>query len=188
MVPLVQPATQMAWVLQICPGWHEPWVLLAGLQPNGGVTAAMQAPFRQVAEVAPGIEHNVPFAFGRSLPLWHFLPLFVCRHFPFLQVWHWLGFGLHLRDLAASASSARKFIPAMAATAPAASPRRAVSRLTRVVAMLLISWSNLVPSMTCLSFVINESRRAAPIGLPVLVYPVDVSFPTTSPRPHHPCT
>ena len=37
-----------------------------------------------------------------------------------------------------------------AASAPTASPRRAVRRLTRVVVMRLISWSNVVPSMMTL--------------------------------------
>src|SRR5215207_7976603 len=91
-----------------------------------GVPDARQAPFVQ----APS-EHSVPFAFGLSLPFLHvFLPFFR-SHLPFLQVWHSLGFGLHLPDLAASASSALKSTPAMAATASTASPRRACRRVSR---------------------------------------------------------
>src|SRR5215218_1656586 len=142
-VKLVQLTHAPVVVLQTRPAFAPTHPAVLQLKPGGGggpggtgvgVAAATQAPFRQVvAVVAPGIEHNVPFGFGLHLQ-WFFVRFF------FL---HWPHFFLHLASASSGAAN-----PTAAASAPTASPRRAVRRLTRVVAMLLISWSNVVPSMT----------------------------------------
>src|SRR5688572_21436412 len=79
----------------------------------------MQVPVTQVP-----VEHSVPSAFGKSLPFLHFFPLFVFRHLPFLQVWHSIGPGLHLPDLAASASASPSALSAPPRSVP--SDRRRV--------------------------------------------------------------
>jgi hypothetical protein len=75
-------------------------------------------------------------------PRLHVFSPFFRSHLPLLQVSHSPGFRRHLPDLAASASSALKSTPVREATAPAASPRRAANRVSRVVASRLISVSN----------------------------------------------
>ncbi len=73
------------------------WVGAVGPPGGGGaVTAATHAPFWQ-----DPVLQGVPNAFGLILPALHvFLPFFF-SHLPFLQIWHSLGWVLHLEDLAA---------------------------------------------------------------------------------------